>query len=241
MGFGKIPLDCYNGHARVVSYKNFPVFLAPDSLNESSTVIADIRNNAKGQNMILSVRNIAGYYESLDIRSDLKEKSTELFFKKQTQTVPLNQGLDSFSVSDLKNLDLPVTLYYEMKLTSGNESHIYFDPFLNYGLNENPFKSAVREYPIEMPFPLTRTYELTMDIPFGSEIDEMPKSEMISLNESDGFYEYKIETSGARIHLKTVFTIKKATFDPEEYEHLRDFFAKVVKKQNEMIVFKRKG
>ena len=33
----------------------------------------------------------------------------------------------------------------------------------------------------------------------------------------------------------------KAIFEPEDYDTLRDFYAAVIKKQNEMIVFKKKN
>jgi len=34
--------------------------------------------------------------------------------------------------------------------------------------------------------------------------------------------------------------LKKANFVPEDYDTLRDFFAYIVKKQSEQIVFKKK-
>jgi hypothetical protein len=241
MGFGKLPLDCYNGHARVIAKKNFPVFLAPDSLKESSFIKAEIRNDPASHAMILESTQIAGYYESSDIRSEIKEKTLELVFKKNTQTVPLGNHLDSFSVTDLKDLDLPVTLYYKMTLNPGKEAHLYFNPFLNYGLTENPFKSAQRLYPVEMPYVLTETYELSMDIPEGNEVEELPKSERILFNDTDAVYEYKVEMTGNRIHLKSHLAFTKAIFDPEDYARLKDFYAVVVRKQNEMIVFKKKN
>jgi hypothetical protein len=35
--------------------------------------------------------------------------------------------------------------------------------------------------------------------------------------------------------------LKKANFKPEDYNSLRDFFAYVVKKQSEQVVFKKKS
>jgi transglutaminase-like putative cysteine protease len=241
LGFGKLPLDCYNGHARVVSKKNFPVFLAPDSLRESSYIKAEISNVPGSHDMILESTNIAGYYESSDLRTELKEKTLESLIKKNTQTVPLRYQLDSFSVSDLKNLDLPVTLYYKMTLAPGNDAHLYFNPFLNYGITENPFKSAQRYYPVEMPYVLEETYEMAMDIPSGNEVEELPKSEKILLDDSTGSYEYTIVMTGNRIHLKSHLAFTQAIFEPEEYTRLKDFYAVIVRKQNEMIVFKKKN
>jgi len=39
--------------------------------------------------------------------------------------------------------------------------------------------------------------------------------------------------------LRYVLNIKKATFDPEDYNNLRDFYTFIVKKEAENIVFKK--
>jgi hypothetical protein len=240
MGFGWIPLDCYNGHARVVSTNNFPVFLAADSLKESRTIKVDIRNDANTKSMIMECKNFAGYYESSDIRSEVKDKTIEFVFKKNTQTVPLKKLLDSFSIANLKNLDLPLITYFRMTLDPGSDPHLYFNPFINYGITENPFKSSQRLYPVEMLYVLSKTYELTMEVPTGYEIEEIPKSEKIVLNDSDGSYEYMVEISGNRILIKSVMSLNKAIFEPEDYIRLKDFYATIIRKQTEMIVFKKK-
>jgi hypothetical protein len=240
MGFGWIPLACYNGHARVVTTQNFPVFLAPDSIRESRTVTADIRNDDHGT-MILSWANHAGYYESSDLRSILKSKTTEAVFKDLTQTTPDKKSLDSFYISNLKNLDEPMVLHYTMTLEPAREARIYFNPFLNMGLTENPFKSATRSYPVEMPYVSEKTYVLNMEIPAGYEIDDLPKSQKILLNENEGYYDFQLETAGGTIKIKSTVVLKKAIFEPEEYNSLKDFYTAIIKKQSEMIVFKKKG
>jgi hypothetical protein len=39
--------------------------------------------------------------------------------------------------------------------------------------------------------------------------------------------------------LRCRIELYKATFNPEDYESLRDFFGYIVKKQNEQVVFKK--
>ena len=72
LGFGKIPLECYNGHARVVTKTNFPVFLAPDSIRESTSRFVEIRNANNSKSLDLKCTNHTGYYESVDLRKELK-------------------------------------------------------------------------------------------------------------------------------------------------------------------------
>ena len=182
MGFGKIPLACYNGHARVVTAENFPVFLAPDSLKETSLITADIRNDNSGKFMILDCANHAGYYESSDLRSELKSKTQEALFNEATQKTPNKKSLDSFYISNLNNLEEPITLHYKMTLEPQRDERIYFNPFLNVGITENPFKSANRSYPVEMPYVSEKSYIVNLEIPAGYEIDELPKFQKMILN-----------------------------------------------------------
>jgi hypothetical protein len=61
-------------------------------------------------------------------------------------------------------------------------------------------------------------------------VDEMPKSAKVLLNGNEGFFEYVIDKSETNIQLHTRMKINKATFAPEDYATLRDFFAQVSKK-----------
>ena len=192
MAFGKLPAECYNGHARVITKETFPVFLSPDSLKESRSVVANISNVKNSKYLNLEWTKRTGFYESCDLRTDLKEKKQESIFKSITESVPFKKSLDSFSIAGLKNMEEPLTLYYKLSIDPGSAAQIYFNPFLNSGLAENPFKSATRSYPVEMPYISDSSYVLNMEIPAGYEIEELPKSEKFLLNQTDGSYEYLI-------------------------------------------------
>jgi hypothetical protein len=81
---------------------------------------------------------------------------------------------------------------------------------------------------------------LQMDIPKGYEVEEMPKPIRIRLNENDGSYQYDFLVDSLSIQLRSKLVLNRARFLPEEYQSLRDFFALIVKKQSELIVFRKK-
>jgi hypothetical protein len=109
------------------------------------------------------------------------------------------------------------------------------------GYKENPFKSTERFYPVEMPYARDETYIFSMFIPEGYEVDELPKSVIVKLNEAgDGQFEYRISESGGIISMRSRIQLKRAYYLPEEYDILREFFNLVVKKHNEQIVLKKK-
>lgn len=69
----------------------------------------------------------------------------------------------------------------------------------------------------------------------------MPKPVTIKLNPNDDIvFEYKISQSGSAIMVRYKLEMKRAVFYPAEYNTLRDFFAVLVAKNNEQMVFKKK-
>jgi len=104
---------------------------------------------------------------------------------------------------------------------------------------ENPFKAAERLYPVEMPACFDETYIFNMEVPKGYKVEELPKSARVMLNENEGMFEYLIGENNGHIQLRCRTVIKKANFEPGDYQTLRDFFGYIVKKQAEQIVFKK--
>jgi hypothetical protein len=144
-------------------------------------------------------------------------------------------------IDSLNRLEDPVAIHYNIDLNIDKEDILYISPMFGEAYNENPFKSAERFYPVEMPYTSDETYLATIEIPAGYELDELPKSMKLKLNEEgEGYFEYMIAQSGRIISLRSRIKMNRATFQPEEYETLREFFNMVVAKQKEQIVFKKK-
>ncbi|HEY0611092.1 MAG TPA: hypothetical protein VGD35_15590, partial [Chitinophaga sp.] len=83
-------------------------------------------------------------------------------------------------------------------------------------------------------------YTLNMEIPEGYDVEELPKSTMVKFNEDEGLFQYMIAKDENIIQFRSRIKLNKATFPPEEYGTLRDFFDMIVKKQGEQIVLKKK-
>ncbi|MEO6537705.1 MAG: DUF3858 domain-containing protein, partial [Ferruginibacter sp.] len=134
-----------------------------------------------------------------------------------------------------------MAINYQLALgEDGQNDIIYFNPMLTESYTSNPFQSAERLYPVEMPFKIDEMYSLNMEIPQGYEVDELPKQTKANLNDGEGFFEYLITKSGDQINMRSHIKLEKATFLPEDYESIRGFYALIVKKQSEQIVLKKK-
>ncbi len=239
--FGKLPIPCYNGHARIIGKNDaLPVYFVTDSLKEQKLTSVIIVNGEKG-GMSGSCKAHPGYYESQSIREQVGKSGSEDFVKSLKPSFGFETEISNFGIDSLKQMEMPVWMHYDFTFSPGKgDDIIYFNPMLTEGFKSNPFKSDDRKYPVEMPYASDETYLLTMDIPEGYVVDELPKSTKVKFNDEDGYFEYLVVKSETGIQLRSRVIFNKATFLPEEYSSLRDFFAYIVKKQSEQIVFKKK-
>ncbi|MBK7710348.1 MAG: hypothetical protein IPJ37_04915 [Bacteroidales bacterium] len=120
----------------------------------------------------------------------------------------------------------------------GNE--LYILPMFYNQLMENPFRMDVRKYPVDYGYGIEKTITSVIEIPENYEVSELPATVKISLQDNDASLAYIAGKSGHTVSVKSVFSIKKTMFLPEEYGRLREFYNQVIKKHSEPIILKRK-
>ena len=238
MGFGHLPIDCYNGFARIIN-KDKPLLidLSSDSIRESKITTMFISNGEKGS-MTGSYTSYMGEFESQDLRDKLVKTSKEDFFKDIKKGFSIDVNLSNTAIDSLKNFEQPVAVKYDFTMEM-NDDMLYINPIFGEAYKENIFKAEERYYPVEMPYAINENFILRMEIPVGYAIEEVPKSARVNFNENEGLFEYMVAKDEAVIQLRSTVKLNKATFDAEDYESLREFFGYIVKKQSEQIVLKK--
>ncbi|HEY0432740.1 MAG TPA: transglutaminase domain-containing protein, partial [Chitinophagaceae bacterium] len=165
LGFGKLVPACYNGHARILNPDATPVNLSPDSLHETKLTSTLVNVDEKG-NFVATVHQIPGYYESHDIRDEIKEKGKDEYFKDIRKGYGQEVQVSNASIDSVDNLDENVNVSYDFKLVnSGDEDLVYITPMFAEAAKENPFKAAERKYPVEMPYTSDKIYTFSMIVP----------------------------------------------------------------------------
>jgi transglutaminase-like putative cysteine protease len=240
LGFGRLTSECYNGHARVINPEATSLEFSSDSLNEKKTTSLMLFSNEKGE-ISGRMQQVPGYYESYSLRSRIKEKGVEELYKDIKKDFGIDVDISNPRIDSLEKYDQPLQLNYEVKLNLEKDDIIYLNPMFGEGYKENPFKSATRTYPVEMPYAFDETYLLSADVPAGYEVDELPKSIKVNFDEEGkSFFEYIISHSGGVISFRSRIKLTRSYYLPDEYEILREFFNLIVNKHNEQIVLKKK-
>jgi len=239
LGFNKLPGKAYNGQARVITKESaLPVYFSPDSLKETN--LTSVFINIDKDAVTGAVSSTLGYITSLNIREAIAKSGIDEFKKQIKDGLTEDIELVNLQIDSLKKLDEPVAIKYDVKLNGfGDADVVYFNPMLGDAIKKNPFSAAERFYPVEMPYTKNDIYTFSMDIPKGYKVDEVPQSARIKLNEDEGMFEYLISVDEVSVQMRCRLAINKTFFPNEDYQTLRDFYAFIVKKEAEQIVFKK--
>ncbi|UAY51435.1 DUF3857 domain-containing protein [Ferruginibacter albus] len=241
LGFNELPSYCYNGHARIIDNEAKPVFFSSDILKENKlTGVILFKDSTPGKwsgNILYNLN----FDESNELREKIATKGMEDVEKGLTASNTDECSISKIKFEDKDDCEKPLTMKCNVTAEGTTADNIiYFSPIMRNEYKENPLKSAERKYPVEMPYLIDDKYSLSIEIPDGYVVDELPKSSKVTFNESDATFDYLIVADAEKIDLLFHLQFFKATFSQDSYEDLRGFFDYIVKKCSEQIVFKKK-
>jgi hypothetical protein len=142
---------------------------------------------------------------------------------------------DKVEISNPYDVNLP----YIYQCTVGNTSEIinnkiYISPFLDEPMSNNPLTQNNRTYPIDMTFPVRKTFSTRIILPQGYNVDFLPsedkiKNELFELS-------YSALSDGKNINIIFTYTFKNSIYSPDNYSKIKYFMGEIVKKGNEKVV-----
>jgi hypothetical protein len=239
LGFNRLPSYTYNGIAQIITPNPMALEMMTDNLPETKATHVMLFNDEKQAGKWEgTVQSQLGYFESCNSRKKIIDNGKSSFEKELAKG---DYKVSDIVYSNMDSLEKPLSIDYNVAMGEGSGADIiYVNPMLMESYSKNPFQSAERRYPVEMPYKTDESYSLAMDIPVGYVVDELPKQTRVNFNTDEGFFEYLITKDETSINMKCHLKLNKATFQPEDYEALRNFFGFIVKKESEQIVLKKK-
>jgi hypothetical protein len=236
-GFGQLPERCYNSTAHVIDSSHQELSLVPDSASERRITQVFLGNDSAGGYSGTYTRTL-GVFESMEMRARLKREQPADFFDNLRKSIPDYRQMGESGFDSLSTPEVPLRWHYAMSYHFTQKT-LYFNPILHERMNTNPLSDPERTYPVEMPYRVDNNYILSMDIPSGYAVDQLPRSVRYTLEDSSCSFEYRMNSDGKTIDLLLRMQLKKTIYPVEQYSALRDFFSLVVQKEKEPIIFKK--
>ena len=179
-------------------------------------------------------------YDAFQHRQTIKDVGIDKFALSQVKELVADGKLESHKFENIETLS-EAPMKGTVKLTTSayvnkTDDKIYINPFLCFGEKENPFKAEERKFDVDYGAPRDAYYQLTLTLPDGYKIEELPKPARIQMPDATMKFEYLVDIKDNKISINTKFIIKRSTFTPEEYSYLKQLYAQMLAKMGEQIV-----
>ena len=149
--------------------------------------------------------------------------------------------IETVLVKNLDDVDAPVDVESTFSTAAGDvvADEIYLTPFVVMRLDENPFERPSRAFPVDFPYPFTRTYVAEIALPEGAEVAELPAPLQMTIPSGAVSYQRMVGTIPGKIQLRAVLRVAQAQVQPEEYAALRQLYDEIVAAESEALVVAR--
>jgi hypothetical protein len=234
-----LPVRCLNGEGRAISSTN-PRWI-PLASPEKQVEMLSAQLNISPEGLFSGkVQSSSGGYAAMSKRKDIMLEGKEKYatnLKNKTH----NWDIDKLEIKDLEQLGKTLAINYEVNSQepAAVGDMIYLNPMLLERETENPFKHDSRKFPIDFAVAKEAVYICNFTVPADYQVEELPKSAIVSLPDDGGRFTYALTHFGNTIQITSRLQLKKALFMAEEYPALKEFFGHVVAKHAEQIVLKK--
>ncbi|WP_203257694.1 DUF3857 domain-containing protein [Hyunsoonleella ulvae] len=177
-------------------------------------------------------------HSALKIRKKFKDRDLDAFIAER------ESALDNIEVSEykLENADHyegfvneSFDFYYENGVdVAGNK--LFFNPFMFFKMEENPFKEDKREYPIDFGAPFSQNYIIKIQLPEGYTIESQPEPVAMKMPKDLGKFVYRMRPVGNSLQLLVNFEINQAMITTIDYPFLKQLFHQMIIKEAEQVV-----
>ena len=181
-------------------------------------------------------------YAGATARTEL-EKAGETKYRTQFVGKHTAWTVPKFTVSERTNLLKPLVFDYEFAQPAEDAATgtLYLNPFAEFLSEQNPFRHESRTFPVDFGALQEETLLLTLNLPTGYELAEMPKPAVVDLPDNGGRFFYTIAAAEGTVSITSRLSLRKPVYEAGDYQYLRELYRLMLAKHSEKLVFKKKA
>ncbi|QYJ67155.1 DUF3857 domain-containing protein [Flavobacterium litorale] len=239
-----LPFRAINWTGRLIKKdgKSESIALIPTKpSSESNTILATMDAQGKLEGQVKKQYRDYDAYSFRERYGNLTEKSTIERIEENYEGI----AIEEYESKNVKNFTKPISEKYSFTHSGSNTDvigdKIYISPMLFLTHSESPFKQEEREYPVDFIYPREDKYMISITIPEGYTVETVPTGVSIAMEQNIGTFSYNVIANGNKIMVRSVLQINYASIPKEFYPTLKDFFHKMIEKENEKIIIAKKS
>jgi len=154
-----------------------------------------------------------------------------------------NEGLNitDYKIENIENLSEAVTQKYDVEIEDAIkliDDHIYLNMFFFEKMNENPFKSEERFYPVDLTYSRFTNGVVRLQIPENCSVEELPTPVSIVMPGGSGKFTMMYNTTGNIIVLNYKLQLNDFVFPEDSYKLIKELYAQIVINESKDIILK---
>ncbi len=181
-------------------------------------------------------------YRAMNAREDIGKASEKEFVETLLFERYGGAKIDTFSIEGISTVGKPLivraTFMVEDFAQVAGDLIYLSNPAMNR-MKENVFKPAKRYYPVEYGFRLATRNDVTLKLPEGFLVEEIPASGGMNLKPEKLVFLKFWEHTANTIKVQRQMMIRKQEYSVEEYQVLREFYDYMVQADQGQIVLKK--
>lgn len=202
-------------------------------------IAAEVVPSADGTCSIVGTRT-NHYYQmsSLGFKEGMKDRTEAEAAEQVAKDVEAK--VSDYTATDVEAFTPLATESYGFKksVQSGDDI-IYINPFVFQIWDENPYTNERREVPVERLCKYTEDYAVTLTIPDGYDVEELPLA--LNLKSPDNSITCRVlfAKEGNVLNVSYRYQLRRLLFLPGEYADLKQIYDLIYAKTGEMIAIKK--
>ncbi len=232
---GIVQAQCINGRGLLVKKDNEQWFTLNRNHLDTKKQYVTIAIDPEGGSRAKVFQDYGGY-GYLKWREELKESNSDAeILKSKIQKNHPDFNVLKYEVSrmDPKALTGKETIELDVSnLLTDTGGGYLLNPFLMFDYQKNPFKEDKRKYPVDLNYPSDFSTTVTVQLPKGFSIQELPESVKFNSPDGSASFTYLASHTGNVLTFRASMKINRHIFTESEYLELRVFFSEVVRKLN---------
>ncbi|WP_300027301.1 DUF3858 domain-containing protein [uncultured Maribacter sp.] len=188
-----------------------------------------------------SVKQRYSDYYAMLLR-DKYNAETEVEYIQELEDKYSGIEISNFEIKEVTQPNKIINQAYEIYLDESIDDagdKLYFSPLLHLSQDESPFKSEIREFPVDFGYPWEDSFIVNITLPENYTIATLPENKMISLPNKLGFFNFQISTLDNTLQISSKISFKKALISNDHYAQLKEFYRQIVEKHSEKVVLQR--
>jgi hypothetical protein len=237
-----LPLNVLNWKGRLIKQQGI----------SQEVELVPAKNSGKYYNLMVKLDKSGGiegkcrsqrtHYEAYKFRDKFAEMNMDTYLEK------LENDLNGIKIQgyviDNKKTRLGDPVIETFAFSGNSQCDIigdkmYVKPILFLTESHNPFFQEKREMPIYFGYPKSEKYNISFEIPEGYTVESIPKSMKISTEGKELSFSINVVYEENKIQILITKEVNLAIVSSDFYESIKDFYQKMIDKQNEKIVLKR--